>query len=497
MSDPIQTTRVLTEGGIAADHAVLPVQPMLVAPVTSAGAHNTLTSSIVPLACWRANDMRFEFESSFVLPGIAAEIGALKVLIERHTRSDDVRREKVRPGLSVFGHADPTGNDDFNKLLSGRRAQAIYGMLVRRTDLWEDLYSHPLGNDLWEPKAIHLMQATLAKPLKAHPGVNEREALFKEYMDFVCTVRSEDAVAVRDDKGQPIRVELKTADFLASGQDRLGKGDFQGCGEFNPILLPSEADSRTFSDPKNKAARDARNLPNRRVLVLLFRPGARIDPRAWPCPRVKEGVGACKKRFWSDGESRRSLRLPDKARRFEETEDTFACRFYHRLVGASPCERELKSFQVRLYDPFGRTLPEAPFSVSVGGRPFSAVSSASVEGILTLRDVQVPETCVVKWGFRPEKDEQPTLVFSRTLFLVGDDEPKAQAGRKKLSNLGYESDDEAANIAGFQLDFGHLTTPALQVTEELDARTTALLDRIYRQSVGDLRDTDINEPEAS
>jgi len=27
--------------------------------------------------------------------------------------------------LSVFGHADPVGSDDYNKALSGRRAMAV------------------------------------------------------------------------------------------------------------------------------------------------------------------------------------------------------------------------------------------------------------------------------------------------------------------------------------------------------------------------------------
>ena len=58
---------------------------------------------------------------------------------------------------------------------------------------------------------------------------------------------------------------------------------------------------------------------------------------AWPCPRATEGTEACKKRFWSDGERRRS---PTEVRReLRQTEDTFASRFYDGLTTRSPCDR--------------------------------------------------------------------------------------------------------------------------------------------------------------
>ena len=67
----------------------------------------------------------------------------------------------IFPPLSIFGHADPVGNDDYNKQLSGRRATAIYGLLTRDTHLWEELYSHSFGNDKWGVKAIQIMLAEL------------------------------------------------------------------------------------------------------------------------------------------------------------------------------------------------------------------------------------------------------------------------------------------------------------------------------------------------
>ena len=72
--------------------------------------------------------------------------------------------------------------------------------------------------------------------------------------------------------------------------------------------------------------------------MLLFRPRNYVEPNEWPCPRAKEGVSGCKKRFWSDGEDRRGRRLPDERRKYEDSKDTFACRFYDRLANTSPCE---------------------------------------------------------------------------------------------------------------------------------------------------------------
>ena len=174
MSENLPTIHSITQGGVAAEHVPIPAPQALVAPTHSSKEHNTIKASLVPFACWRAHDLRFEFESSFVLPEINAELAALKELIDRHTLTDAKGQGLHKPALTVFGHADPTGSDDFNKALSGRRAQAIYGMLVRKTELWEDLYSNPLGNDKWEPKAIHILQSTLGQPLSDHPSKGAR-----------------------------------------------------------------------------------------------------------------------------------------------------------------------------------------------------------------------------------------------------------------------------------------------------------------------------------
>jgi len=143
-------------------------------------------------------------------------------------------------------------------------------------------------------------------------------------MDKVCT----------DDDGTPFQVA--DTDFLARGEDKDLKGDVQGCSEFNPLLIFSQAKQRQFADPSRHKARNEANKPNRRVMVLLFRPGSRVDPQRWPCPRARENTTGCRRRFFSDF-GRRLANGPED-REFEKTKDTFACRFYDRLVNSSPCE---------------------------------------------------------------------------------------------------------------------------------------------------------------
>ena len=360
-NEPSGTVHSATDGGIAGSHLTVADASVLVGP-SVAKEQNLVTAGLFPVACWRVDDVRFDFDSSFVLPAVAKEIAALAKLREAHKRpvvprTDPKSPQFIFPPLSIFGHADPVGQDDYNKFLSGRRAAAIYGMLTRRDEVWEDLYSNKgvftglAAGDKWGARAIQTMLTALGFPPgkddkgnpdatsavrsfqssqglspDGNPGQQTRKKLFLAYMDKLC--------------GTEFKLD-KEDDFLARGKDSAGKGDFQGCGEFNPILVFSEQQNQKFEQDKdkNKTARNVANVPNRRVMVLLFRPGSKVLAAKWPCPKAKEGVAGCKKRFWSDGEKRRTSRLPDEERKFDATQDTFGCRFYHRLLTGSPCER--------------------------------------------------------------------------------------------------------------------------------------------------------------
>ena len=339
----------LTEGGIGASHAEVEDFRPLVGPSTG-GEFNTIKAALVPVACFRVDDIRFQFDSSFIQPGIEAELKHLAELLKKHPPASIAKTatppETVGCPLSIFGHADPVGDDEYNKQLSGRRAMAVYGLLTRDVELWDELFKNPIGNDKWGKESIQTMviETTVPKPT-AEPDVSgiennpgQRKALYLSYMDKLCEQVDETGKPKQDKADKPETLKLEKTDFLAQGQDKGGKGDYQGCGEFNPILLFSQEEEKAFQQDKDKTKRNEANAPNRRVMVLIFRKGTKVDPNRWPCPRAKEGTAGCKKRFWSDGEKRRTTKLSDKQRKFEETKDTFACRFYQRLLVHSPCD---------------------------------------------------------------------------------------------------------------------------------------------------------------
>jgi hypothetical protein len=294
--------------------------------------------------------MRFKFDSSFVLPGIQAEIRHLAEMLN----SDEFKDCPI----SIFGHADPVGNDNYNKMLSGRRAAAIYGLLVRDAGIWENLFSNKFGNDIWGEDAIATMNSRLAEDdaAKASQLQFGRSKIDDENSSSDGSATSS-ASSDQSPPSEPIDgaaqdaglrkelflqymekisggFKLERSDFLGQGADKGGKADFQGCSEFNPLIIFSQEEQDLFEtaeqqkDTVTLAKRNKENAKNRRVMVLIFRKGSKVEPARWPCPRWNEGVEGCKKRFFSDGEKRRSSRLPDTDRAFEKTRDTFACRFY-------------------------------------------------------------------------------------------------------------------------------------------------------------------------
>jgi peptidoglycan hydrolase-like protein with peptidoglycan-binding domain len=367
MTEPsVQSIHASTEGAVAATHPLrLPLQ-VLAAPATE-DQTNTLQPGLYPIACFRMEDVRFDFDSSLILPDVRRDLPFLHLLIEKLTLDPTAPGKPKRlPRLSIFGHADPVGSDQYNKALAGRRAAAFYALLTRRAEIWEDIYSNTgkfasvVSGDPWGARAIQTMLNALldkadldppapAAPLSgefdtptrnaikkfqsAHglatdgnPNHDTRHALFLAYMDHLCV----------DKDGHPFTLDPTDAFLGRNPKDSAGKADFQGCGEFNPMLLFAKEDLKRFDGDSDPAPRNRANAPNRRVMTLLFRPSVKVTPATWPCPLATEGVAACKKRFWSNGEDRRTNSKDQ--REFQESADTFACRFYHRLVSKSPCE---------------------------------------------------------------------------------------------------------------------------------------------------------------
>jgi hypothetical protein len=405
-------------GSVAGRHEGLGTQPAACVAPTEGNAINTIRIPLAPIACWGLADPAFDFDSSFVLPAFAGEVGHLVSLLAAPER-------KGCPA-AIFGHADPTGSDDVNKAISDRRAIAIYALLTRKPAMWEDLYSHPIDGDTWGTRAIQAMLMSLSDsggapyypgPLddKYGPktsaaverfqgengltvdgkaGPNTRGKLFPKYMDLICTPTIPPGA---DSSAPATPFQMQAGDFLGGGGNG-GKMALQGCSRFNPVvLLPN---SMMNGDPDIRNEQDA---PNRRVLVFLFRKESKITESDWPCPRVKESADGCRAQFWPDADLRRQN--GDSRREYKTTHDTMACRFYDRFARRSPCE--------------GRAVVAFRYSVYAGGSwpPSTVLQVSSTDGSFNFEQ-----------SFGDAKREGDHAVFGLPTFPLN----ARYAGRLKL-----------------------------------------------------------------
>jgi len=459
-------------GGVAGAHN--PAEPpRFVAGSSTGDEFNLIRFPPNVVACFRVDDIRFAFDSSFISTDsdasndIRAELKLLVDLLKKYPQSP----------LSVFGHADPVGTDDYNKALSGRRASVVYALLISKSDpgtavsLWQGVAK----TENWGNNQRGVMQGFTGLPASTSDS-----DLFKAYMQ----------------KLYPAELNLTKQDFIAQGADPKGKGDYQGCSEFNPVLIFSQQRENQFEADKDKTARNDANSSNRRVIILLFMKGTKVDPTKWPCPRATDDKSGCIKRFWANGNDRRNTRLPDQDRKYDDKVDpsnplqgTFACRFYTRLLtDKSPCEKSLTEIKIRLFDRQARPLPGAPCLVTESGKdprpdrasgtaaapaplvpPPSAQSPANSaqgqggeDGYITLKDQQVPSTVNVKWSV-PKAGEGPnsalpnktdTFDFEMDVAIDISDADQQQASLTRLKNLGYvQGPAQADNIRAFQIEY--------------------------------------------
>lgn len=436
-------------GGFSAQHKV-PRRRLasFVAPSVT-DELNTLRVALVVVACWRVNHVLFGFDSSFVMPAIREELKELAALV------------RANPGspASVFGHADPASNDDFNKALSGRRAQAIFGLLTRNVDLWEELHAQSHGPDDWGLKSIQVMLAALPSgrgfpfydgaidgihgprtkdalrrfqqanglAVDGVAGPATRKVLFRSYMNVICV-------------GPDDQFVMAPEAFIGEGADGGGKGAMQGCSEFNPVVVFSKRTAQQLE--QDKPDRDARNAPNRRVMVFLFRPDPKVAAADWPCPRVKEGVAGCKSKFWPDGDVRRQPAGEDREYRFAR--NTMACRFYDHFARLSPCEGVVRpTFRIRLFDIFGERMTNAVFEVT---GPGIAENGTSRNGDVIVHNVPAPSTIRLRWG-RPLVERRASrfngagvlepFEFEQDIHVDMTSGSETDTLTKRLENLGY------------------------------------------------------------
>lgn len=144
-------------GGLSADHPAGDLLPVLASPSTAGKGKNTIRMELVPVGCWKLEDVRFAFASSFLLPETKKEFDELAALLKKHPKAP----------LTVFGHADPVGDDVFNKKLSGNRAESVYAVLIRDVARWEQLRKAGGNAEGWGTSSIQHM----VKALGHDPGL--------------------------------------------------------------------------------------------------------------------------------------------------------------------------------------------------------------------------------------------------------------------------------------------------------------------------------------
>jgi outer membrane protein OmpA-like peptidoglycan-associated protein len=512
----------ISDEGLAATHPLNIEFRNAVAPSeVGSSKHNSLRDFLQVVGCAMFPDLTFQFDSSLVGPEVRKATKRLALFREQlKERPGLVAGEAPEfPPLALFGHADPVGKRPYNSKLSGRRALAIYGMLLHKPAIWERLFQdRTVAGDVWGDPEFNAMLDEVGFEPELPPGSTDEQArksilarlrkssgdrakLFSDYINAVC---------VQDDgKGGEKPFVLFEQDFLDRGERPDHKAAVQGCGEFNPVLILSQAKQNRFERTRDEQGRNAANEKNRRVLAFLFKPGTRIVPEKWPCPHVgqKDPDQVCKGRLWRDVDRRLAPDpAPDensaKDRAFKETGDTMGCRFYHGFAQNSPCEGTLKLWVMRLgiddalqkdgngltiEDEKGRNFLNHPIArkryvVEVSkdaGAPiirgrtderggirlpvFDEKTTMSLKiDVKTLFDVENPEK-------RQQKEEEtPEDQFLELVLKAGDLLPMREAedpefnrlsARQRLSNLSYgpnlpvdqwTEQQEADALTGFQ-----------------------------------------------
>lgn len=269
---------------------------------------NTLRSELISVACWRVGDGVFRFDHKIIHPSAKAAFAEFW----------RIRDENPDCPIALFGHADPTGNDDHNHDLAAERAQAVYAVLNRDAAMWYDLFAS-------DPEARANLQSILVDYGLTEPEPEygpKTTAAVERYIDDLGGGRA-----------------LEPFDYLDDGLHAL-----QSCSEFNPVVRAGKELEKQL-DGHDRRKLDA---VNRRVIAYFFEPGTYALDR-WPCPVAGEGVAKCRGRFWSDFDRRRRQpprptqfwpkSAPGRPRKpFHRSDETFACRFYERIARTGECE---------------------------------------------------------------------------------------------------------------------------------------------------------------
>lgn len=208
----------------------------------------------------------FETNKTFLLPGAVGGLRALE------------RWYRAHPGLELLlvGHADRSGEDEYNRALSQERAEAVAAFLRDDAAAWLSWFDAARGSKQWGTREDQHMLSLLsdeegpfyAGAVDGAAGPGTRAAL-ERFQRWSNAARGA-SLTVDGVSGPNTRAELVPA-YMAQDHTTLPAGTqirAHGCGEWHPEVATADGVSEE---------------QNRRVEVFGFAGGVQPPPQD-PCP---------------------------------------------------------------------------------------------------------------------------------------------------------------------------------------------------------------------
>ncbi len=346
----------------------------------------------------RATCMHFDTDKSFLLPPSVTGVRNIVSFFNRHAGTN----------MLVNGHTDLVGDAQYNLQLSNERAAAVAAYLIDKVDDWLAWYHSPIASKRWSTLEDQYMLQTITdstgKPYYGGSATGSADAATQDALKRFQTDNglASDGVAGDDTRRALIGKYMALEGTSLPASTSLAQ---HGCGKFHPIDPTTQADQG-----------------NRRVEIFLF-DGPIDPPPQSTCP--------------SPG-----------------------CLEYPKWVGnpdedVDLCQAQTDTLRVRLFDMYQQPLANAACKIFVGGSQVFA-GNADASGFIHVGDVQLPDTCQIKWTTAttmPSSDD--LLLYSLDAFVNLDGKSDEDAVKLRLSNLGYRFGDTLADdIKAFQHDRG-------------------------------------------
>lgn len=205
----------------------------------------------------------FAFDASFPTPSVASLIKAAHELLDSTPEAS----------VGIFGHADKSGSEEYNKTLSDARAELVFSLL---TGDFERFASKARDED-WAPEHYQVMLRALGNnpgAIDGQVGPQTKQAVAAFRHDYNLDLFHDDGRRARacPDLPEGDALDDATKDALVDAYHAELSGDldparfvgpkFSGCGEFNP--------------------RSDEPAENRRVTLAIYGADA-PEAREFPC----------------------------------------------------------------------------------------------------------------------------------------------------------------------------------------------------------------------